>query len=279
MMSQQQRCKYKSDPFPLAVGKLLLPCLTFFFYVQAGIMRPVFSGGKWGRAQDTIALEDLRGIDTKQTRWSPWELEEGYISAQSCTLTSAGSPGRTNRDVTVLRGRCWCPSTMVLNIRGGCWVIERLREFDHIQGHVFTFPLHLSGTGFCCRSGFKQTEVVNIRTRLCAPELVAGSASVWGPSAAQPGLPGGALDTPNSVTNKALWLPQLPGEYRSVPSSHFLAKQMILCGRWMWNRRRLCDPQTIRQRFVPVGTSPSVLATLVFRHIFIVVFLFLLSIL
>lgn len=44
--------------------------LFFFFYVQAGIMRPVFwvGGGKRGRAQDTIALEDLRGIDTKQTR-------------------------------------------------------------------------------------------------------------------------------------------------------------------------------------------------------------------
>lgn len=47
--------------------------MTFFLvlfssYVQAGIMALVFSGGKRGRAQDTIALEDLRGIDTKQTR-------------------------------------------------------------------------------------------------------------------------------------------------------------------------------------------------------------------
>lgn len=93
----------------------------FFFHVQAGIMRPVFSGGKRGRAQDTIALEDLRGIDTKQTRWFPWEPEEGYISAQSCTPTSAGSPGRTNRDVSVPPGSRWRPSSMLLNIRGGCW--------------------------------------------------------------------------------------------------------------------------------------------------------------
>lgn len=67
MTQQHADRKHQWRSFPPALGTLVLE-LTFSFGVRAGIMRPVFSGGRTGAGAGHNSTGGFEGIDTKQTR-------------------------------------------------------------------------------------------------------------------------------------------------------------------------------------------------------------------
>jgi len=111
-------------------------------------MCPVFTGERRGgpRQPQHNSSEGFEWIDTKQTRWFPWESEEGSISAK-LLADKCRSPGTINRDVTAPQGNGQLPSFHVTKheaqISRGRRNLEIQRSFLYdkslyrLQSHAF----------------------------------------------------------------------------------------------------------------------------------------------